>query len=91
MARYNIWMEGYQDSEVATPASLIAKDVEGETFDEAVLNWVSQNIREAVEMDVHMKVEKRYLPYNKYTNPIKTDFWGCRVFPTEEEARKSFG
>lgn len=89
--KYDIWKEGYQDSECAVGATLIAKDVEGETFDEAVLNWVALNLREAVEWDVHMSVEKRYLPYNKYTNPIKTDFWGCRLFPTEEEARKSFG
>lgn len=88
--KYEIWQEGYCATGGGCGASKVGIG-EGETFDEAVLDWVSKNIVKAVEMDVDMSLEKRYLSYNKHTNPIKTTFWGCRVFPTEEEARKSFG
>lgn len=76
--KFDIWVEGYCATGGSSTAQLMASNVEGKTFRDAVLNWYNSNPEE---------IEKGWGSFNEK----KLSFWGCRVFPTEEEARKSFG
>lgn len=82
--KFDIWTEGYLATGmegIPARAKLVAKDVEGKTFDDAVKNWVaSQDPQE---------LEDSWGDYSFYEG--KHFLWGCQLFPTEEEARKSFG
>ena len=46
MNRYNIWMEGYNSTGMGGVAQLFAEDVEGDTFKDAVLDFM-KNRKEA--------------------------------------------
>lgn len=82
--KYNIWSEGYLVTGmegIPAKAMLVASDVEGKTFDDAVKNWVASQDRQELERS-----------WGTYSFHEGNHFlWGCRLFPTEEEARKSFG
>ena len=41
MDNYNIWIEGYKDDKGVHKAKLLAINIKGNTFDEALRNWLS--------------------------------------------------
>ena len=82
--KYEIWVEGYCATGmegIPAKAQLVANNVEGKNFDEAVKNWIDSQDKEWL---------KKHWGEYTYCNG-RHCLWGCQLFPTEEEARKSFG
>lgn len=76
MAKYMLWIEGYQASGDSSGAIYLA-DVVGPTFDQAVQKYV----------DSLTPRDKVY--WNK--SKKGWSYWGCRAFDNEKDARRSFG
>ena len=93
MKTFNIYKEGYLDQGMeGRPASAELIGIgEGNTFGEAVLDWVCRHTADAAQEDFSISVEKRWLPYDEVTNPVAFYCWGCKLYPTLEEAQESFG
>ncbi len=81
MARYNIWIEGYAVTGGSSGADLAAENIEGKDFNDAVNNWIKQKGPEWIE---------KHWGNHRVTNG-QHYFWGCRAYPQEVDARKSFG
>lgn len=83
MKRFNIWIEGYLTTGmegIPSTAQLIAEDVEGEDFMDAVKNWYYKH---------PVENERNYGEFSiRGGVPC---LWGCRLFDNEVDARKSFG
>ena len=77
MNTYDIWAEGYVAQGNSDRATLLAKGVYAENFDDACHVLSERNS----EM-------KRYM--RRHTDGSWTH-WGCRLFPDESSARISFG
>lgn len=76
MAKFDIWTEGFliQGMDEPAKASLVAKDVEADSFKEAVRKHYSKDGK-----------------INSLIDLERLTYWGCRLYPTEKEARRSFG
>ena len=83
MQEYNIWEEGYAASGDYSLHQLLGK-AKGRTFREAVNTWVSTKTKELGGI-------KKFIEHYGEFDTIRLTLWGCRLYPTEEEAAKSFG
>lgn len=75
---YEIWVEGYAATGEHGTARLIGK-AEGDTFQSAVFSWLEEN----------PDYEKKY--GNFRITHERMFLWGCELFSSEIESRKSFG
>lgn len=73
--RYDIWRDGYCVTGQQGKAAYIGWG-DGSNFQEACQNWAQKFPDKA-----------KSLSFNKEC----TAAWGCRLFPSEAEARKNFG
>lgn len=76
MKTYEIWAEGFKNGDVSSNAFRLGV-VEAENFDEACNKLKEQD-----------EIYRKYL-YKQPHGPHM--FWNCRVYSTEEKARKRFG
>ena len=82
MKKFDIWIEGYLTSDmegIPENARLLAADVVGEGFLDAVKRWYDNepdNVDRFGELIIHNGT---------------ASIWGCRLFDNETDARKSFG
>lgn len=75
---WDIWVEGYRASGDSSDAIKLNEfPIKATSFDEAVETFTKEN---SIKLD-----EPRGWERCKHT------MWACCLFPTEEEARKSFG
>lgn len=88
--KFDIWIEGYCATGESGTAQLMASNVEGETFTDAVMNWYNSNPEE-IEKAWGCLDKRRIYNEDDMSEETYLSFWGCRVFPTEAEARESFG
>lgn len=84
---YEIWSEGYQVTGESSGAVFFGTG-EGENFDEAVQDYINNHPKSIIE-----KVTPRHFSSLDYYNARRSNWrcWGCSLFATESEARKSFG
>ncbi len=76
MKEFEIWSEGYRATGEHGTATFHGKYA-GESFDEAVEEF-----------------KKHYsgrVDTSEYFGEKRHSIWGCQLFPTESDARKSFG
>jgi hypothetical protein len=90
LVEYEVWIEGFSATGQSEPAHLMGKAM-------------ARNFAQAchiVMCKAHLKfMEEENLPnYTEYStsgswdySPQELSFWGCRLFWSEELARKSFG
>lgn len=76
MKTYHIYEEGYRATGESVGAHYVG-DAEGTSFIDACKNYIEQHKKGRINIDSHG---------NEYASD-----WGCRWFPTLEEAQKSFG
>ena len=84
--KYDIWSEGYLASGmegIPEKAKLVASNVEGDTFIDACYNWAKANKNELQKWGG--------MTINLNTDICSARLWCCRLFPTEVEARETFG
>ena len=74
---FEIWCEGYSATGEHGTAHLIGTGI-GETFDDAVRDYMSKNSKHGIEEDENNKRSR-------------WSIWACRLFDNETDARKSFG
>ena len=87
MKEFEIWIEGYAATGEHAGASLVGKG-NGETFDEAVLDYMSKNTNHGIEENGR----NRYMSDEAYKNRRSNwNIWACSLFDNEADARKSFG
>lgn len=82
MPLYNIWSEGYLATGmegIPAKAQLLASNVEGDNFVDAVYKWY-QSEPDALREYGNLYIDKGI-----------ASIWGCRLYDNEEDARKSFG
>lgn len=84
MKRYDVWMEGYAATGEHGTATVVARAVEAENFAEACHKAMQRLKPGAVYADETVYDQSFYSPTN-------LSYWGCCLFPTEAEARRSFG
>ncbi len=85
--KYEIWMEGYAATGESSGAQLIG-DGEGNTFDEAVKDYMSKN----PEHGIKPNERNGYISEEAYTHRRSNwNIWACSLFDNEADARKSFG
>lgn len=98
MKEFEIWEEGYAATGQHSGAYFIGKAM-GETFDEACINFKYPNGK-GLELDKKSNGELRRGSFRGYIPPGidraekmvgNYSMWACQLFPTEAEARKSFG
>ena len=84
---YDIWSEGYQVTGNESGAMFLGKET-GRNFQDACMKHFLRS-----ELEQREKyTESDYYDTKRWDyNPNSNTFWGCRLFETEEEARKSFG
>ena len=73
---YQIYEEGYRATGESAGAHYVG-EAEGKSFIDACKNFIKKNNKGKINIDSHG---------NEYASD-----WGCRWFPTLEEAQKSFG
>lgn len=76
MRTYNIYEEGFQVMEGSATAHYLGT-ARGETFIDACKNFIRETQQGCIKIDNDG---------NEYASD-----WGCRWFPTLEEAQRSFG
>lgn len=76
MRTYRIYEEGYRATGESVGAHYVG-EAEGKSFIDACKNYIEKNNYGRINIDSH-------------GNEYAAD-WGCRWFPTLEEAQKSFG
>lgn len=76
MKTYHIYEEGYRATGESVGAHYVG-DAEGKSFIDACKNFIKKNHKGKIKIDSSG---------NEYASD-----WGCRWFPTLEEAQKSFG
>jgi len=74
--KYQIWVEGFKNGDVHAKATMLG-EVIADNFDEACESLKEQD-----------EIFAKYL-YKVRGKPFR--FWGCRVYSSEEKARRSFG
>ena len=84
---YEIWMEGYAATGESSGAQMIGVGP-GNTFDEAVENYMSKNPEHGIEPNG----PGRYVSEEAYNSRRSNwNIWACSLFDNESDARKSFG
>jgi hypothetical protein len=83
MQYWNIWMEGFADNGNWCHARLEASGIEAETFDEAVKKYIKENPDCGIS-----EISRDCFPTEEDSN---WEIYGCSLYPTEEQAKKSFG
>lgn len=75
--KFQVWSEGYLCSgmEGIPSRAMFHGEFEGETFSDACQAWMD-TLSEEGKKDVDL---------------VRLTFWGCRLFPSEEEARRFLG
>lgn len=73
---YPLWIEGYEVTGNSATASYLGV-FEGKTFNEACDNWAK-----TIEQPEY---------YKSGNERQKPNYWACKIFENELEARKSFG
>jgi len=76
MKTYKIYEEGYRATGESVGAHYVG-EAEGKSFIDACKNFIKKNNKGKIKID-------------SFGNEYAAD-WGCRWFPTLEEAQKSFG
>ena len=74
---WEIWREGYRTVGASSEAGLLADGIEARTFRNACV--------------LHTREDAVFDHFFAWTTADKPTYWGCRLFATEAEARKSFG
>lgn len=82
MAKFDIWVEGYNTQGSRGKAHILAAGIEAENFKAAVLKWYNAL---AKVLDV-----KRMYGELTFSKDIP-ELWGCRLFDNYSDAIKSFG
>ena len=87
MKIYEIWTEGYIATGENQKAFKLGEG-KGNTFDEAVGDYMDNNIDHNIELNERNKYisEKYYKNRNSNWN-----IWGCNLYDNEIDARESFG
>lgn len=84
--KYDIWSEGYLATgmeDIPAKAKLVARGIEGKDFIDACYNWARKNENNLKDWGgINISIN---------TDKSSVSLWACRLFPTEAEARKSFG
>ena len=75
MKEYEVWSEGYACTGQSAPHEYIGK-AKAHSFREAG----------RIVMKEHLGDE-----YKEYYDPIRNTYWGCNLYPTEEQSAKTFG
>lgn len=84
---FEIWMEGYIATGESGTAQMIGKG-EGETFDDAVRDYMSKNPEHGIEEND----KDRYINDDAYKNRRSNwNIWACNLFDNHNDAAKSFG
>ena len=82
---FEIWREGFEDEDGKEPAVLLAKDIPGSDFADAVEFWYSSTV----------DAEHIYGPLvwrgGGCEGKRKYWLWGCRLYDNEQDARRRFG
>lgn len=87
MSRFDIWVEGYAATGEHGTAFKIGAG-EGETFDEAVKDYMSKAENHGIEENKR----NRYISDEAYEKRSSNwSIWACNLFDNESDARKSFG
>lgn len=79
MKNFEIWTEGYAATGERAASRRLGTGL-GHNFAEAVTNWYN------VQPDAEKRLGKL-----DFASDGRPSIWGCRLFETWEEARKSFG
>lgn len=88
MKEFEIWIEGYAATGERGYAQLIGKG-HGETFDEAVKDYMAKTPKHGIEERRKLKGEEFFREDHKPRS--NWSIWGCLLFDNEIDARKSFG
>lgn len=84
---FEIWMEGYAATGESGTAQKIGEG-EGETFDEAVRDYMLKNPKHGIEWND----SRRYSTDEAYMNRRSHwNIWACNLYDNEADARKAFG
>lgn len=87
LKNFEIWVEGYAATGESGTAHKIGEG-EGETFDEAVKDYMSKNPNHGIEWND----SRRYSTDEAYMNRRSHwNIWACNLYDNEADARKSFG
>ena len=73
---YDIWKEGYSVTGNKATARCLARGIKAASFKDA-----------CIKLDKEINADNAYGHFNSKS----LSFWACRLFETEEEARKTFG
>lgn len=76
MTEFEIWMEGYRATCEHGTAHFVGLS-RGFDFEDAVRRWYAHPTRATRAA--------------KFFDQQTLSYWGCRLFPTEKEARKAYG
>jgi len=86
MAIWEIWSEGYRITGETGFAQLEGKE-EAETFDDAVEKFKQKHPDKVNTREIYLERNEEGIMQIVKVHTI----WGCQLFPTESEARWSFG
>jgi hypothetical protein len=85
---FEVWAEGWSATGNDSPARLVAR-VEALTFREACYVAMCHEYLDGI---AKRRKDKQYYDPNRFDYDFTNlTIWGCRLFPTEAEAKKSFG
>lgn len=81
--KYEVWSEGYRATgQSATAFKLINPKGDG--------TWEAETFSDACILAMKSSGYS-YQDIDKFYNPVKNSFWGCRFFDNEKDAKRSFG
>lgn len=77
MPKYEIWMEGFRlNGEGEEAGANLLGEAEGDTFRDAVTRWLAENPIYKIDFRI---------------DNGSMSIWGCQLFPSREEAARTFG
>jgi len=87
MRTFDIWMEGYRATGESSGAQMVGTG-EGETFDDAVKDYMSKNPKHGIEENG----KNRYRTEEAYENRKSNwNIWACDLYDNQGDAAKAFG
>lgn len=90
LKEYEIWMEGYSATGESGTAHLLGK-IEARNFAQACHIYAAESYLEEVEK-INSASFKEYRDFSRWDyDTTRYSIWACRLFWSEELARKSFG
>ena len=87
MKIFEIWMEGYSATGERGVAQMIGKG-EGETFDDAVKDYMSKNPKHGIEENKRTSYRTQEYYDNRDSN---WNIWACNLYDNHADAAKAFG